>query len=115
MITFVRGYHTPDQRSADDGKRTRTVSSGVFNQIAGGKSPACSLDELSQRGVSIVLYSTPCLFAAQRAIQDEMETLKERGGRLDPPSADGVGLAECNELLQQNLDRRQEAASLCFA
>lgn len=82
----------------------------VFNQISGGKSPMCSLDELSQRGVSIVLYSTPCLFAAQRAIQEELEALKKRGGRLEPPGADRVDLAECNEILQQNLVRRQEAA-----
>jgi len=81
----------------------------AFNQIAGGKSPACSLDELSERGVSIVLYSTPCLFAAQRAVQDELESLKVRGGRLEAPDPDGgVGLAECNEILEQNLVRRQE-------
>jgi 2-methylisocitrate lyase-like PEP mutase family enzyme len=79
----------------------------VFNQISGGKSPACSLDDLSQRGVSIVLYSTPCLFAAQRAIQVELEALNESGGRLEPPGADGIGLTECNEVLEGNLARRQ--------
>ena len=82
----------------------------VFNQISNGKSPMCSLDELSQLGVSIVLYSTPCLFAAQRAMQEELEALKERGGRLEQPGGDGVGLEECNEILQQNLVRRREAA-----
>ncbi|HSU68060.1 MAG TPA: isocitrate lyase/PEP mutase family protein, partial [Tepidisphaeraceae bacterium] len=35
----------------------------MFNQIAGGKSPRCSLSELSELGVSLVNYSTPCLFA----------------------------------------------------
>jgi len=33
-----------------------------FNQIAGGKSPACTLSELSDAGVSLAIYSTPCLF-----------------------------------------------------
>jgi 2-methylisocitrate lyase-like PEP mutase family enzyme len=76
----------------------------AFNQIAGGKSPACTLEELSERGVSIVLYSTPCLFVAQRAIQKEMAALKERGGSLEHPGEDAVVLNECNEVLQRNLD-----------
>jgi 2-methylisocitrate lyase-like PEP mutase family enzyme len=80
----------------------------AFNQIAGGRSPACSLEELSQRGVSIVLYSTPCLFAAQRAIQDEMVALRDRGGSLEQPGVDAIGLAECNEVLQRNLDAALE-------
>jgi hypothetical protein len=43
-------------------------------------------------------------------MQDELEALKARGGRLEQPGkVGGVGLAECNALLEQNLVRRQEA------
>jgi len=49
----------------------------MFNQIAGGKSPPCSLTQLKDIGVSIVNYSTPCLFAAQKAIDEAMIQLKK--------------------------------------
>ena len=45
----------------------------VFNNIAGGKSPMVGLDELKQAGVSLVNYSTPCLFTAQSALEQEMQ------------------------------------------
>ena len=41
----------------------------AFNQIAGGLSPACTLTQLHQAGASMVIYSTPCLFAAQVAME----------------------------------------------
>ena len=47
----------------------------VFNQMAGGKSPACSLRELEEAGVTLVVYSTPCLFPAQRAVERAMQDL----------------------------------------
>lgn len=71
----------------------------VFNQIAGGKSPSCTLTELRKAGVSLVNYSTPCLFAAQAAIAREIERLVLEDGQLPP-----WGLAECNRILQQGLD-----------
>ena len=37
----------------------------AFNQIARGKSSSYSLREFRDAGVSLVIYSTPCLFAAQ--------------------------------------------------
>jgi 2-methylisocitrate lyase-like PEP mutase family enzyme len=77
----------------------------VFNQIAGGKSPSCTLAELGQLGVRLVIYSTPCLFAAQTAIDDALTALKEQGGRLPPNPR--VGVASCTELLKKNL-RGQE-------
>ncbi|MBD2451017.1 isocitrate lyase/PEP mutase family protein [Nostoc sp. FACHB-152] len=75
----------------------------MFNQIAGGKSPQCSLPELEQFGVSLVNYSTPCLFAAQSAIHEMMQTLKVKDGLL---LKDKVGVKECTELLNQNLIKR---------
>jgi 2-methylisocitrate lyase-like PEP mutase family enzyme len=76
----------------------------TFNQIAGGKSPSCTLEQLSALGVSLVIYSTPCLFAAQEAMDQTLTELKARGGLL--PSA-GVGVSECTRVLSENLARRE--------
>ena len=40
----------------------------MFNQIAGGKSPRCNLSELRDAGISLVNYSTCCLFPARRRL-----------------------------------------------
>ncbi len=79
----------------------------AFNQIAGGKSPACNLDELKEAGVSLVIYSTPCLFAAQLAIDDALKGLKKSNGRLQP-SKNWIGVRDCTAVLQDNLERRDE-------
>ena len=76
----------------------------MFNQIAGGKSPPYTMDELHAAGVSLVNYSTPCLFAAQEAIDATMIKLKQSGGTLQ----DGIGIQECNAILNDNLRRRDD-------
>lgn len=76
----------------------------AFNQIAGGKSPAVTLTELADRGVSIAIYSTPALFAAQSAIEAALVDLKEADGRLLQPAEGGIGVADCNTLLTENLE-----------
>lgn len=81
-----------------------------FNQIAGGKSPACTLAELEQAGAQIAIYSTPCLFAAQSAVEHAMTRLKAEGGSL---AGSPVGVKDCTRLLQDNLARR--AAPQVFA
>ena len=78
----------------------------VFNQISGGKSPACSLAELKEVGVSLVNYSTPCLFAAQAAIEDQMKSLREQDGFL---LKERIGIPECSQLLEQNLLSRDNS------
>jgi len=75
----------------------------AFNQIAGGKSPAVTLSELADRGVSIAIYSTPALFAAQSAIEGAMKELRLADGRLPQPSEGAVGVGDCNTLLTENL------------
>ncbi len=78
----------------------------LFNQIAGGKSPRLSLGELSELGVDAAIYSTPCLFAAHRAIDTALTELKAADGRLAPVADDGgVGVAVSTALLEQNLAR----------
>lgn len=75
----------------------------VFNQIAGGKSPPATLSELRAAGVSLVNYSTPCLFAAQAAIDASMQALLAADGRLPDAAPNLVDVAACNQLLHQNL------------
>jgi len=75
-----------------------------FNQIAGGKSPACTLTELKQAGARLIIYSTPCLFAAQPAIEDAMHAIKAEDGSL---AKSRIGVEECTQVLQENLSRRR--------
>lgn len=79
----------------------------VFNQIAGGLSPRVSLSELEQAGVSLVNYSTPCLFAAQSALEETLSGLARSDGRL-PES--GIGVHDCNALLHGNLGRLTDSS-----
>jgi len=81
----------------------------LFNQIAGGKSPRLSLAELDEFGVGVAIYSTPCLFAAQSAMEQALITLKEDDGRLPAPGPGSVGVAECLALLEQNISRHHRA------
>ena len=74
----------------------------AFNQIAGGKTPPCTLTELRTRGVGLVIYSTPCLFAAQEAITATLRGLAERDGRL-LTGAPHVGVSACTAVLDANL------------
>jgi len=74
-----------------------------FNQIAGGKSPSCTLTELRDAGVSLVIYSTPCLFPVQSAIEDAMNAIKTSDGSL---AGSRVGVQDCTKILSDNLARR---------
>jgi len=74
-----------------------------FNQIAGGKSPACTLTELSNAGVSLAIYSTPCLFPVQAAIENAMSEIKAADGSL---AESRIGVHDCTRILSENLKRR---------
>ncbi|MFF8593432.1 oxaloacetate decarboxylase [Streptomyces sp. NPDC015220] len=86
----------------------------LFNQIAGGKSPRLSLGELSELGVDVAIYSTPCLFAAHEAMDTALTELRQADGRLpavDP--ARGIGVRAATSLLERNLaHRRPERAGV---
>lgn len=75
----------------------------AFNQIAGGKSPAATLSELQNYGASLIIYSTPCLFTVQRAMEQCLSDLKEQDGSLEAVANASVDLTACNGLLQENL------------
>ncbi|MGW3207670.1 isocitrate lyase/PEP mutase family protein [Streptomyces sp. NPDC001135] len=98
-------------RSVEWIKRIREVVGTkplLFNQIAGGKSPRLSLGELSDLGVDVAIYSTPCLFAAHEAMDSALTVLKAADGRLpevDP--AGGVGVKASTRLLERNIARER--------
>ncbi|MEW2293870.1 isocitrate lyase/PEP mutase family protein [Streptomyces sp. NPDC006743] len=98
-------------RSVDWIRRVREVVGGkplLFNQIAGGKSPRLSLSELSDLGVDVAIYSTPCLFAAHEAMDSALAELRRADGRLpevDP--AGGVGVRAATSLLERNMAHRR--------
>lgn len=80
-----------------------------FNQIAGGKSPACTMHDLAENGVQLVIYSTPCLFAAQTAMDNAMKYLLLNGGKLPVVTGGNsghVGVKDCTSVLNENLVRR---------
>jgi len=76
-----------------------------FNQIAGGKSPVCTQTELAAAGISLVIYSTPCLFAAQSGIEQAMQNLKSQDGSL---AGSLIGVKDCTSVLNDNLVRRDQ-------
>ncbi len=83
----------------------------LFNQIAGGKSPRLSLTELTELGVDVAIYSTPCLFAAQTAMDTALADLKRDDGRLPEVTPGSVGVAECLGLLEKNISRHHAPAA----
>ncbi len=92
-------------RSVDLLRKIRAVIGDkplLFNQIAGGKSPRLSLPELQQLGADVVIYSTPCLFAAYEAMDRALVELKANAGRL--PDV-GVGVSTSLRLLEKNIRR----------
>ncbi|MEU8539542.1 isocitrate lyase/PEP mutase family protein [Streptomyces sp. NPDC048717] len=99
-------------RSVEWIRRIHEVVDGkplLFNQIAGGKSPRLSLGELSDLGVAVAIYSTPCLFAAHVAMDSALSELKRADGRLPVFDATaGVGVAASTRLLERNIARNQE-------
>ncbi|MFF2846486.1 oxaloacetate decarboxylase [Streptomyces sp. NPDC058001] len=83
----------------------------LFNQIAGGKSPRLSLSELTDLGVDVAIYSTPCLFAAHQAMDTALAELKFADGRLPAigDASGAVGVAESTDLLARNISRHHPA------
>jgi len=84
--------------------RASTDKPLLFNQIAGGKSPRLSLAELRELRVGLVQYSTPLLFAAQRAMGAALDDLFASGGLL-PDGSGEIGVADCVSLLERNVRR----------
>ncbi|MER8103050.1 isocitrate lyase/PEP mutase family protein [Kitasatospora sp. NPDC094016] len=104
-------------RSEDWIRRIRQVVGDkplLFNQIAGGKSPRLSLSELTELGVDVAIYSTPCLFAAHRAMDEALAGLKVADGRLPAGAGESrqIGVRESTELLERNIARSHPLAGV---
>jgi hypothetical protein len=68
------------------------------------------VDSQEELGVGVGIYSTPCLFAAQSAMDAALTRLTDDDGRL-PETRDGaVGGEDCLELLDRNLSRHHRRA-----
>jgi len=72
----------------------------MVNQIAGGKSPSWSFQDLQKLGVSMVNYSTPCLFSAHYAIDKYLDTLLKTKVL---PAKNTVTMDVCNKVLCNHL------------
>jgi 2-methylisocitrate lyase-like PEP mutase family enzyme len=68
----------------------------MVNQLHGGKSPNWRFDELEDAGASIVICSTPCLFAAQHGIERYLDSMIELN-RL--PSEGTASMSDCARVL----------------
>ncbi len=68
----------------------------MINQLHGGKSPNWRFDELEDAGASIVICSTPCLFAAQYGIERHLDLLLEMS---QLPSAHTASMDDCSRVL----------------
>ena len=78
----------------------------AFNQIAGGKSPACDCRTLEEVGANLIIYSTPCLFAVQEAMEEAMQCLTDGDGDLRAVRGRDIGVKGSTAVLQENLARR---------
>jgi 2-methylisocitrate lyase-like PEP mutase family enzyme len=84
----------------------QAVSCPLFcNVIGGGKVPACSRADLARQGVQGLIYSTPCLFAAQEAIERALDGLIDESTDLKDALSNGRQLSHCNAILEANLRR----------
>lgn len=71
----------------------------MVNQLHGGKSPNWRFDELEGAGASIVIYSTPCLYAAQYGIERYLDKMLQINCL---PSDNTATMAECAGVLNGN-------------
>lgn len=70
----------------------------MVNQLHGGKSPNWRFDELEDAGASIVICSTPCLFAAQYGIERYLDMMLEK---QHLPPDETVTMSDCLTLLNR--------------
>ena len=73
----------------------------AVNLIKGGKTPLVSLTELQDHGAKIAIYSTPCLFTAQKSITKMLRELSQEDGLLSKVTGQ-ASLAENDKALKNN-------------
>lgn len=75
-VLFVEAPESRDELRAIGGRFTVPL---VANMVEGGKTPLCSVDDLSEMGFSIVLFANAALRVSQRAISEMLRELNESG------------------------------------
>jgi 2-methylisocitrate lyase-like PEP mutase family enzyme len=80
--------------------RTRVSVPIMVNQLHGGKSPNWTFNEMEEAGASIVICSTPCLFAAQYGIERYLDMMLEKDCL---PSENTVNMEDCSRILNQTV------------
>ena len=70
------------------------------------------LDELQGCGVSVVLFSEPCLFAARSAVVRAISGLKDANRLLSKQISEGVGLHNAVARREEKLKARDSHAWL---
>lgn len=80
--------------------RSKVTVPIMVNQLHGGKSPNWRFNELEDAGASIVIYSTPCLYAAQYGIKRYLDTLLEQK-RL--PAENTASMDDCARILKRTM------------
>jgi len=77
---------------------------------AGSSASLRQIGALQDVGVSLVIYSTPCLFAAQTAIEKAMQYISMNAGKLATVTGTNgqIGVKDCTSVLSENLARRDE-------
>ena len=88
--------------NVEDMKKVCAIE-GVYkfgNQVEGGKSPVLSFDELQEIGYNIAIYPTGTVFAAARAIEKYLSSLKkDRSNGQIIESGMVTGFAEYNDMV----------------
>lgn len=75
-VLFVEAPESRDELRAIGGRFTVPL---VANMVEGGKTPLCTVDDLSEMGFSIVLFANAALRVSQRAISEMLRELNESG------------------------------------
>ncbi len=89
----------------DDVKRIHDVAGDTpiaVNLIKGGKTPLTNLSTLQELGASIAIYSTPCLFSAQKSIVNMLNELSKNDGILSKEIKQ-VSLKKNIDILERNV------------
>nr|VFK13396.1 MAG: carboxyvinyl-carboxyphosphonate phosphorylmutase [Candidatus Kentron sp. LFY] len=74
----------------------------MVNRLHDGRSPNWTLPEMEEAGVSIVIYSAPCLFAAQYGIERYLADLVRGRGKL--PESGTVDVDACRMVLAEGME-----------
>jgi 2-methylisocitrate lyase-like PEP mutase family enzyme len=95
-------------RSAEDVRRVADEVPGPkqINLILGGRTPMFTNDELEALGFKIVLYSTPALYVAAKAMMEAMQRLRQTGALAAIEGA-GVSFSEFQSLMEEHYTRRK--------